>query len=91
MSTVHLECKPDEVLVMKLGIPRKKIVHHDGKSRVYSALRKATNTIAIVDEDPDPNPEGPKYTYESELNFVEEKHGIKRYADNKRSNTVTCT
>ena len=84
MSIIHLECKPDEKLVMKLGIPRKKIEHQDGKSRVYAALKKTNNSIAIVDEDP----HGPKYTYEKELVLEEEKYGIYRYVDKKRGNIV---
>jgi len=86
MIMVHLECKPDELLVMALGISRKQITHHSGKSRVYGALQKNSNAIGLVDEDPDPG--SPKYTYENDLMLIEEKFGVKRFADKKRSNTV---
>jgi hypothetical protein len=84
MSVIYLECKPDEKLVMKLGIARKKIEHKDGKSRVYAALMKTSHSIGIVDEDP----HGPKYTYEKELALEEEKNGVYRYTDKKRGNSV---
>jgi len=88
MSIIHLECKPDEKLAMKLGITRKQIEHHNGKSRVYAALEKNKNQIGIVDEDPDPNPDHPKYSYENNLVLIEEQYGIKRFFDEKQGNTV---
>ena len=38
MKIVHVECKPDELLVSKLGVQKKQITHHQGKTRVFHAL-----------------------------------------------------
>ncbi|HNW96777.1 MAG TPA: hypothetical protein PKK00_00035 [Bacteroidales bacterium] len=77
MKEVHVECKPDELLVSMLGCQKKMITHHQGKSRVFSALCKTKNQRAMVDEDPD----SPKTSYEKELKLTEESNGIKYYVD----------
>ena len=85
MATVHVECRPDEALVKKLGITNKKMVitHHYGKSRVFHKLTKTKNEIGMVDEDPG----SAKTQYERNLKFIEEVYGIKRYSD-KQGNKV---
>jgi hypothetical protein len=83
MKIVHVECKPDEQLVFKLGVKRSSIIHHSGKSRVFKALGKESNQIAMVDEDPNSN----KTSYEKSLKLIEEHNGIKLYKDSK-GNTV---
>jgi hypothetical protein len=77
MKHVHIECLPDEYLVRKLGFTRKFITHHQGKSRVFHALRNKENQLAIVDEDPG----SVKTSYEKSLNFKQEVEGIKYYTD----------
>ena len=77
MKQVHVECLPDEKLVTKLGHTRKFITHHQGKSRIFSTLRKNKNLIAIVDEDPGST----KTRYEESLNFREEFEGIRYFTD----------
>ncbi|MCK5136501.1 MAG: ATP-binding protein [Bacteroidales bacterium] len=52
MKVVHVECRPDEVLVTKLGFNRKMIKHHQGKSRVFHSLKLTKDQLAMVDEDP---------------------------------------
>ena len=52
MKKVHVECRPDELLISKLGYTRKMIVHHQGKSRVFHTLSKNKDLLAMVDEDP---------------------------------------
>ena len=81
MKEVHVECKPDELLVSKLGIPRKSITHHFGKSKVFNTLSKKGNQLAIVDEDPG----GPRHPYENSLRFIEKTEGIKYYSDNSNN------
>ena len=83
MSDVHVECKPDETLVRKLGVSRKSVTHHQGKSRVFTSLNKKKNQLAIVDEDPESN----KTTYERSLRLIEESGGIKHYQD-KSNNKI---
>lgn len=77
MIHVHVECLPDERLVTKLGHTRKFITHHQGKSRIFSTLRKNKNLIAIVDEDPG----SIKTRYEESLKFREEIEGISYFTD----------
>lgn len=52
MTSIALECLPDEALIKKLGFPKKKIFHHPGKSRVLAFLEKNSQSVGIVDEDP---------------------------------------
>jgi hypothetical protein len=77
MKQVHVECKPDELVVSKIGFQRKFITHYPGKSRVFKALGKAENQLAVVDEDPG----SVKNSYEKSLKFIEESEGIKYYSD----------
>ena len=49
---IHVECKPDEALVGKLGFTKKQVEHHFGKSRVFAANKDLTDQVALVDEDP---------------------------------------
>ncbi|MBN2520027.1 MAG: hypothetical protein JXB17_05960 [Bacteroidales bacterium] len=83
MKQIHVECKPDELLVLKLGFQRKMVTHHQGKSRIFHALKKAKNHLAIVDEDPRSVP----IPYENSLAFVKEFEGIKCYTD-KSNNKI---
>lgn len=77
MKQVHVECLPDEKLVTKLGHTRKFITHHQGKSRIFSTLRKNKNLVAIVDEDPGST----KTRYEESLTLREEFEGIRYFTD----------
>jgi hypothetical protein len=77
MKQVHVECLPDEKLVIKLGHTRKFITHHQGKSRIFSTLRKNKNLIAIVDEDPG----SIKTRYEESLKLRKEFEGIRYFTD----------
>lgn len=52
MKMVHVECRPDEVLVTKLGFNKKRVKHHQGKSRVFHSLKQTKDQLAMVDEDP---------------------------------------
>jgi hypothetical protein len=77
MKQVHIECLPDELLVSKLGFERKFVTHHQGKSRIFDALKRKTNQLAMVDEDP-----GSTITsYEKSLKLVEVSQGIKFCTD----------
>jgi hypothetical protein len=84
MTFLHVECLPDETLAKKLGFVRKQIIHHSGKSRVFSDIRKKSKQLAIVDEDPGQA----KNPYENELILKEEAHGVSYFLDNKRKNKV---
>ena len=84
MRDLHVECKPDEALVKKLGYTSKTITHHSGKAKVFGKLKKSTSLIAMVDEDPG----SPQSSYEKDLIFIEEVQGIKVYKDNMGNKIV---
>jgi hypothetical protein len=77
MKQVHVECIPDELLVSKLGFHRKMITHHQGRSRIFFALSKVDNQLAMVDEDP----ESGRSNLEKSLKFIDEYEGIRHFAD----------
>jgi len=79
MGKVHVECLPDETLVKKLGVTRKMVSHHAGKSRVFSKLGTTNGEIAMVDEDPG----SIKTNYEKNLVLVDNSYGIKIYKDGR--------
>ena len=49
---IYVECKPDEVLVRALGIPRREIKHWRDKGRLYKHLQDEPGLIGLIDEDP---------------------------------------
>ena len=83
MPIVHVECRPDEALVKLLGISRRMVYHHGGKSRVFSRLKTVTGEVAMVDEDPG----SIKTEYETGLEFIQESYGIRLYND-ERNNKI---
>ena len=83
MKKIYVECRPDELLISKLGFTRKMIVHRPGKSRVFYNLSKNKGLLAMVDEDPG----SVKTRYEKSLHFKEEFEGIKYFYD-KSGNKV---
>jgi hypothetical protein len=87
MKQVHVECKPDELLVSKLGFKKKLITHHQGKSRVFQKLSRSKSLLAMVDEDPG----SAKTSYEKSLKFVEVKHGIKYFSDSEKNKVMVLS
>lgn len=77
MKQVHVECKPDELLVSKLGFTKKYITHHQGKAKVFDRLKKSESGLAVVDEDPGTFKSG----YEKSLNLLEERLELKLFSD----------
>jgi hypothetical protein len=49
---IYLECYGDEALVRALGAKSKQVKHAFSKGEVCNMLRKVSNSIGIVDEDP---------------------------------------
>jgi hypothetical protein len=86
MKQIHLECKPDEVLVKALGFPRKAIKHHNDKGRVCNTLEKHLNEVGMIDEDP----RAPQPTYLASLLAVtsESKHNLRVLTDAARGHKV---
>ena len=81
---VYVECKPDEVLVKKLGILKKMLKHENDKGRVCKRLAKLMDCTGMVDEDPlSAQPSYLKY-----LPIIEEKHGVRVLSDKQKGNKV---
>jgi len=74
---IHVECLPDETLAMALGVPRKRIVHHAGKSRVFAQIKKEKDCMAIVDEDPG----SARCSYERSLSLDSAEYGMEFLSD----------
>ena len=55
MSMYHIECLPEEVLLLNMGLTRDVILHHSGSGAVCRALDEGTNLFGLIDEDPDRN------------------------------------
>jgi hypothetical protein len=51
-GVVFVECNPDKLLLQKMGVPKRKILHAGSKSEVCKRLGKSVNSIGVVDEDP---------------------------------------
>jgi hypothetical protein len=49
---IYTECKPDSLLVRILGIPKRQIIHQQGKPEVCKQLEKQENWEGMIDEDP---------------------------------------
>ena len=81
---VHVECLPDETMVLQLGGTRKRVTHHTSKARVFNHLKKVSAHFALVDEDPG----SAKTSYEKNLKLVEEKSGVKVLKD--AANNCVC-
>ena len=82
--SVFVECKPDEMLVYSLGIPRRDIEHALGRASVCAQLCRRSNHLGMVDEDPNTVP--PPY-----LKHLEQEswaHGLRVMFDKERCNRL---
>ncbi len=53
MSKFHIECLPEEVLMLNMGVTRDNIQHHPGSGAVCKTLADGTNLCGLIDEDPE--------------------------------------
>lgn len=82
---IFVECKPDELLVKKLGYPKRDIIHAGGKSEVCKRLQRSENCYGLVDEDP----YGTKPRYMENLlrnSMISNNYDIKIAYDGERNN-----
>jgi hypothetical protein len=79
---IYLECKPDEALVVTLGIPGKEIEHTSGKGSVCKKLEKSKHSKGLVDEDPS----SIQPSYIKKLKTLSNKHYIKLLYDKNAEN-----
>jgi hypothetical protein len=83
---IYTECKPDSSLVRILGIPKKQVIHQQGKSEVCKELEKKENWIGMVDEDPF----SVQPTYLQKLEETENlsNYGLRVLKDNAKNNDL---
>ena len=86
MRPIHLECKPDEMLVKTLGVPVRLVNHHNDKGRVCNALGKHPLVTGMIDEDPASS----QPTYLKRLIAIDElsKHGLRVLRDEQQQNQI---
>jgi hypothetical protein len=53
MSKYHIECLPEEVLLLNMGLTRDVLLHHSGSGAVCKILAEGKNLIGLIDEDPE--------------------------------------
>jgi hypothetical protein len=53
MIKYHIECTPEEVLLLTMGLTREVITHHSGSGSVCKTLDLNKNLVGLIDEDPD--------------------------------------
>lgn len=49
---IYVECNTDEFFFKTMGVPRKKLRHENGKSRVVARVVQGDDRTGIIDEDP---------------------------------------
>mgnify|MGYP000307963816 CR=1 FL=1 len=49
---IYTECKHDSSLMLTLGIPKRQIIHLQGKPEVCKQLEKRERFLGLIDEDP---------------------------------------
>ena len=85
---IYVECKPDGVLVRHVTDLSRRQVRHEiqGKGAVCNRLKKNTDLLAMIDEDPGKT----QPTYMAQLSLSREiAHlGLKLYLDRRRNNRV---
>lgn len=81
---IYVECNADQTLVETLVQSKKLISHSFGKGNVCNRLKKNTNSIGLVDEDPSCAQPG----YIKKLEWISEKNGLKIYKDKNSNNTL---
>lgn len=81
----HIECTPDEALLLSFGINKRLITHHSGKSRVINKLKEARDVFAMFDEDPNSY----KCSYERNLQLVEKHSTFKLFKDSNRNKIIS--
>ena len=80
----YVECNPDKALLCTLGISKKQVIHSFGKGNVCNRLKKTSNAIGLVDEDP----KSAQPSYIKTLELVDTKDEIKLYFDSKTDNRL---
>jgi uncharacterized protein (DUF1778 family) len=81
---VYLECFADEILIRYLGITKKQIDHHKGRTRIVNSLKQSDTCLAVVDEDP----QTPTPAYLKECKLIDTTHYIKHLKHTKNKQHI---
>jgi hypothetical protein len=89
MNKCHVECLPEEVLMLNLGVgfTRDIIEHHKGSGAVCVALSEGENLFGLIDEDPQRELQHPYYEKLYKKPESEE-HNIRYSIDTKKKNKL---
>ena len=89
MNKCHVECLPEEVLMLNLGVgfTRDIIEHHLGSGAVCAALAEGKNLLGLIDEDPQRDSQHPYYEKLYKKPEAEE-HNIRYSIDSKKKNKL---
>lgn len=82
--TVFVECKPDETLVLTLGVAKRSVTHYSGRDELFKALGNSQGVIGVVDEDP----LSAQPTYLKRLGQCDTQDGLKCLMDQHRNHRV---
>ena len=83
---IYTECKPDSSLVRILGIPKKQIIHQQGKPEVCKQLEKRGKWKGLIDEDP--LSVQPPYLKRLQEKKNLSNYGLKILHDNSKNNDL---
>lgn len=84
---IRVECRPDFILTKTLtDLPKRQIIHHQGKPEICKSLKKSTHCKGLIDEDPG----APQPPYLNDLDSLEipSEFDLKVLADKKRNNLI---
>lgn len=70
---IVVECKNDELLMKRMGFPRKEIHHAGNKGNVFNKVKKLKKAIGLIDEDPNSEQPGEYKKYK----LMQKEGGIK--------------
>ncbi len=87
MIKFHIECTPEEVLLLNMGLTRDLIVHHSGSGSVCKTLDQNKNVFGLIDEDPDRNSQ---HSYYNKLyrNYESDQYNIRFCIDRENKNKM---
>jgi hypothetical protein len=82
--SVFVECKPDETVVVALGVPKRFVTHFQGKDELCKALQQHRDITGVVDEDP----LSAQPSYVRQLPSADSVLGIRVQFDRSRNNRL---
>jgi len=87
MIKYHIECLPEEVLLLNMGLTRDVLLHHSGSGAVCKTLSQGTNLIGLIDEDPERDSQHSYYN-KLYLKHQSDEHNIRFSIDKTKKNKL---